>query len=353
MKYLSTLSRSTLLFLFLALPASTNYQLRDFGIGSGGASSTSSNYKMDALTGEQSGGRLSGSTYNLNSGTLEVQQAHVPAAPAVTNPGGYYDKLHIVIDTGNNPSDTLFAISIQSTSPLNPVKYVQDDDSTGPSLGIEDYQTYADWGGSGGFDVIGLHPNATYEVRVKAWQGDFTETGFGPGASASTASPQLSFDIDVSASDTETSAPFLADFGDLLPATVTDSAQKVWVDFDTNANQGGSVYVIGANSGLASPTQGYTISTVTSDLSSASEGYGAQGVSATESSGGTFSIAPAYSLSGDNVATVDTTVREIFTVNAPVTGGRGAFLLKAKASAVTPAAGDYEDTLTLIAAASF
>jgi hypothetical protein len=353
MKTSPQIQKMGLFFLFLALPASTNYQLRDFGIGSGGSSSASTNYKIDALTGEQSSNRLGGSTYNLNPGMLEIQEASVPEAPTVTNPGTYYDKLHVVIDTANNPSDTLYAISLQATSPLGTVEYVQDDNTAGATLGIEDYQTYADWGGAGGFDIIGLDNSTTYEVRVKAWQGDFTETGFGPGASASTVSAELSFDIDVSAVDTETGAPFLADLGDLLPNTVTESAEKVWVDFETNANQGGAVYVIGQNGGLLSPTQSYTISATTADLSSVSEGYGLQGASASESSGGTFSVSTPYNLAGDNVAVVDTTVRQIFAVDAPVTGARGSFLIKAKASSVTPAAGDYVDTLTLVASASF
>ena len=88
---------------------------------------------------------------------------------------------------------------------------------------------------------------------------------------------------------------------------------------------------------------------MTGNLTILDEGFGAQGFSAA----GGLSIATAYDLSANNVAVTDTTIREIFTATAPTTTGRGAFLLKAKSSAVTPAASDYTETLTVIASASF
>jgi len=50
---------------------------------------------------------------------------------------------------------------------------------------------------------------------------------------------------------------------------------------------------------------------------------------------------------------VNASVREIFATTGPVSGGQGTFLLKAKASSVTPSAGDYSETLTVIASARF
>jgi hypothetical protein len=116
---------------------------------------------------------------------------------------------------------------------------------------------------------------------------------------------------------------------------------------------GGKVYVYGSNAGLASTRAGYTISAVTGNLTALTEGFGAQGSSATQSSGGPFALATAYNLASDNVAITDTNIREIFTTSNPTTGGRGSFLLKAKSSAVTPAANDYVEALTIIASASF
>lgn len=46
-------------FLIFAFPASTNYQLKDFGFGTGGVgNATSTSYALDAISGEQSAGNL-------------------------------------------------------------------------------------------------------------------------------------------------------------------------------------------------------------------------------------------------------------------------------------------------------
>jgi hypothetical protein len=342
------------MFLFLVLPASTNYQLKDFGYGGGGvANGTSSNYAIEGIAGEQNTTRLDGTTYDLGPGLQFTNQANVPPAPTFTNPSSYYNKLKIVLDTGGNPTDTKFAIAISTDSFVSDTRYVQSDDTVGSTLGSEDYQTYTNWGGAGGTLIIGLLPGTTYQVKVKAMQGKFTETGYGPTASASTVNPQLTFDIDVSASDTETGPPFTTNIGSLVASTVVDSPEKIWVDFTTNGESGGRVYVSGTNGGLESVRAGYTISAVTGNLTALSEGFGAQGSSATQSAGGPFAIAPAYDLVSNNVAITDTNIREIFTTSNPTTAGRGSFVLKAKSSAVTPAASDYTESLTVIASASF
>ena len=340
-------------FLIFAFPASTDYQLKDFGFGTGGVSNaTSTDYALDAVSGEQSAGNLDGTTYDLGSGLLFTNQANVPPAPALTNPSNYYNKLKIALDTGSNPSDTKFAIAISTDNFVSDTRYVQSDDTVGATLGIEDYQTYVNWGGASGTLIIGLTADTEYKVKVKAWQGKFTETGYGPIATASTVNSQMTFDIDVSAIDEDNSVTATS-FGELFADTVTNSDKKIWVDFDTNGESGGRVYVYSDNAGLVSTVAGYTIDTVTGNLTALSEGYGAQGVSATQSAGGPFTVTTTYDLTANNVAVTDTTIREIFTTSNPTTAGRGSFLLKAKTSAVTPAANDYTETLTVIASASF
>ncbi|MEX0649952.1 MAG: hypothetical protein WD200_03050 [Candidatus Andersenbacteria bacterium] len=336
------------------MPASSNYQLRGFGFGSGGtADSSSDNYRLNAISGETSSSQLSGSSYDLGSGLNYIQQANVPPAPAFTNDGNYYNKLNLIIDNGSNPTDATFAIAISTDAFASETNYIQSDNTVGATLGSEDYQTYASWGGASGFEVIGLEPGTTYTVKVKAMHGDFTETDWGPTDDAATAEPELSFDIDVSATDSDTSAPFTIDLGDLTAGSVIDSTEKIWVDLDTNAEGGGRVYVVGDNAGLVSSLTAYTIDSSTADLSAATEGYGAQGSSVAESSGGPLSITAAYDLSDDNVGVLDTAIREIFSTENPIVAGRGSFLIKAKSSAVTPAASDYTDILTLIASATF
>jgi hypothetical protein len=341
-------------FLFLALPASSTYQLKDFGFGTGGVgNAASSNYSLEAVTGEQSGGSLTGSTYNLGSGLAYTNQANVPVAPAVVNSANWYNKLRVTLDESDNPSDAKYAIAVSTDGFVSDTRYVQDDQTIGVTLGLEDYQTYSTWGGGSGFLVIGLTPSTTYSFKIKAIQGKFTETGYGPTASAATAGAMLTFDIDVSATDSDTNPPFTTDLGALTPGSVSTTANKVWVDFDTNAENGGKVYVVASNTGLVSQTQSYTIGATNGNLSALSEGFGIQGSTATESSGGPFDLDAAYDLAAQNVGLADTTVRALFSASTPVTSGRGSFVLKAKSSATTPAASDYQEILTLIASANF
>ena len=308
--------------LLFAFPASTNFQLKDFGYGGGGvANSTSSNYAIEGIAGEQNATRLDSTTYGLGPGLQFTNQANVPPAPTFTNPANYYNRLLLSLATGGNPTDTIFAIAISSDNFVT-TNYVQSDNTVGATLGLEDYQTYSAWGGGAGFTIIGLAASTTYKVKVKAWQGKFTETGYGPESSAATVGARLTFDIDVSASDTDTSPPYATNIGDLIAGSVTSSPEKIWVDFDTNGEAGGRVYVVASNAGLQSSRAGYTISSVTGNLTSLSEGFGAQGSMATQSAGGPFSIATAYNLASNNVAITDTTIREIFSASVPVTRDR-------------------------------
>ncbi len=341
------------LVFFSTLPSSSNYQLHNYNYGSGGTNSSSStNYNLNATTGQVGSPSSTSTNYQSNPGNVNTQQAYVPAAPTFTNPANYYNKLHFVINPGTNPSDTVFSIAI-STDNFVTTQYIQNDNTIGAVRGLEDYQTYASWGSGTGQDVIGLVPNTTYQIKANAMQGAFTETQYGPNASASTSPVSISFDIDVSASDTETAPPYATSFGFLLPATVTNATAKIWIDIDTNANSGAMIYMNSTNNGLKSNTTGITITSVTADLASASTGFGVQGSTATQSSGGPLSITSPYNGAGQNVGLLDTALRQVFSAPAPITAGRGSVTLKAKSAATTPAGADYQDVITVIAAGSF
>ena len=334
--------------------SSSNYQLRDYGFGGGGFSGSSSNYKMEGISGETEYGKPESNNYGAGLGLNFVQQANVPGAPTVTNPANYYNQLHIVINTANNPSDTLYAIAVSSDNFASDIKYIQDTNTLGATLGIEDWQSYAVWGSGSGFDLIGLSPGTTYTFKVAAMQGEFTQTGFGPTAQAATINSTLTFDIDVASTDTETSAPFSVSLGSLTAATVTTASNKVWVDIDTNGTAGGLIYVYGTNNGLLSTSVSKTITSSSTNLTAATEGYGARSNSTAESAGGPIEAVSPYNGSSENVGVLDTTKRLIFdSSGAPVTAGRASFLIKAKASAVTEAASDYTDILTVVATAAF
>ncbi|MDQ3064816.1 MAG: hypothetical protein M3Q36_00920, partial [bacterium] len=189
------------LMLFAALPSTPNYELRDFGFGSGGtAESGTVNYSLEGIAGELSG--LDGTTlnYGLRPGLLSTQLANLPSAPTISNPSNWYNKLLMVINTSNNPSDTTYAVAISDDNFVT-TNYVQSDDTVGPALGLEDYRTYAGWGSGTGTTIIGLSESTTYDIKVKANQGNFTETGYGPEGTGATDVVSIAFDIDVAAAD--------------------------------------------------------------------------------------------------------------------------------------------------------
>ncbi|MBP6994205.1 hypothetical protein KBB12_03110 [Candidatus Woesebacteria bacterium] len=343
---------SSCLFLF-AFPASTNFSLRSFEFGSGGDYNlNSTNYSLEGLAGEVATDRQTSANYAANSGLQFVQMAHTPGAPVFTNDADWYDKLKIVLTTSNNPSDTTFAVAI-SDDDFVTTQYVQSDDTVGPTLAIGDFRTYAGWGSGTGTLIIGLDPDVTYKVKVKARQGKFTEGPWGPTASATTGGPTISMDIDILPTDSETAPPYEVAIGDLQAGTVTTASDKIWLDFETNAYNGGEVFVRDQYAGLLSAKTAFTISSATANLAATSIGYGLQGSSATQTSGGPFTLVTPYDGAGDNVGVVDTTFRTVLTSSAPLIGGRASLQTKAKITDTTPAAEDYVDTLTFIVSAVF
>ncbi|MBI5621080.1 hypothetical protein HY949_04820 [Candidatus Gottesmanbacteria bacterium] len=335
-------------------PVSTNYQLKQYGFGSGGSqNSTSTNYATHTTTGETETGKLASTNFKIGAGLSFTLQAEGPPAPTFTNPASYYNKLKLVVNKGGNASDATYAVAISTDNFVSDTKYVQSDMTVGAGLGLEDWMTYTAWGGTTGVNIIGLAQNTTYYVKSVAKKGKYTQTGYGPTASATTVNPSLTFDIDVSATDTDTEPPFGIQFSDLLAGSVIDSPKKVWVDLATNGESGGKVYIYGQNAGLSSATTSYTIPSATGDLTSASEGFGAQGASATQTTGGPLTMSAPYNGTSNTVGITDTAIRDIFSSTNPITGGRGSFALKAKSSSVTPASDDYSETLTVIASASF
>lgn len=344
------------LIFFGAAPATTNYQLNSYGFGSGGtANSSTATYSLEGTAGEITGQTGTTANYNVKPGYVETQQANVPKLSSFNNNGNtYYNKLRFIIDQQSNPSDAKYALQISTTSNFSSdINYVKSDLTIGPTLTTADYQTYTAWGGGTGSDIIGLTPSTTYYLRVKATQGQFTESAYGPSSTASTVGPQLSFDIDVSASDTETGPPYATNFGNLLAGSVIDSPQRIWFDFATNANSGGNIYIYGQYIGLRSSAKNYTIASASGDLGSLSEGFGAQSASAAQTSGGPLSALSPYNGASQNVGLLDTTVRQIYSTSNPVVGGRTSILLKAKSQILTPAATDYTDVITAVASGNF
>lgn len=233
-------------------PSNGTYELKQYGFGNGGTDgSNNGTNSMYGFVGELENGTQSNGTYNLGDGLVYTIQAHVPPAPTFTNPNSNYDRLKLVINNGNNPSDAEFAIAI-STDNFVTTRYVQNDGTVGNVLGNEDWQTYTSWGGASGVEITGLQNNTTYKVKLKARQGDFTETGYGPEASVATVDPSLTFGI---SSNTLT-------FNNLNSGnSYTDSTQSTTLTTSTNAYNG---YVVYARITADLTSGGNTISNYTS-----------------------------------------------------------------------------------------
>lgn len=340
--------------MLFAFPSSTNFKLKSFEFGGGGGTISSENYNAEGTVGEVAGS-MDSENFQADGGLSFVQQANVPGAPTLTNDSNWYDKLKIVISESGNPSDTTYAIAI-SDDDFTTTEYVQNDNTVGPTLGAEDFQTYAQWGSSTGEHIIGLSPGTTYKVKVKARQGNYTESPYGPEASAATITPSLSFDIDIGGSSDpgNTAPPYQISVGSLESEAITTTSNRVWIDVETNAQAGAYVYIYDQYGGLRSTNVNYTISSVSNDLSGVTEGFGLQAETVSQANGGPLAKVSPYNGTGDTVGIVNSTIREIFSTSVnPITGGRGSFLMKAKVSNTTPASTDYTDTLTLISSATF
>jgi hypothetical protein len=332
------------LLFFAALPATTNYQLNSYGFGTGGtANSSTTTYSLEGITGEVSGTKSSTTTYSVKPGFIETEQANAPKLSALDNGSGvYYNKLHFVIDQQSNPTDALYALSISTDNFSSDIRYVKSDMTVGSSLVVADYQTYAAFGGGTGASIIGLLPNTTYYVRVKATQGKFTESGYGPSSNATTAGAQLSFSMSTNS----------VAMGSLLASTVITGNQPVTVSFATNAASGGDIYISGQNGGLASLRTGTTITSASADLSGAQNGFGAQVTSISATTGSFNKVSP-YDLGTNNVGVMNSVIRRIMTASGPVTGGSGSVNFKAKSASSDPAANDYTERSTMLASANF
>ena len=217
-------------------PTSTNFELRNYDFGSGATEdSSSTNFSLFGIAGEGSQGSLSSGNFGVGAGLPHTIMPALPPAPTFTNPGNTYDRLHIVIATAGNPSDTTYAIAITESTDTNwnNIKYVQSDSTPGTILGIEDFQTYTAWGGASGSYITNLSENVTYKVKVKARQGNFTETGWGPESTATTDVPTLTFGVDSDA----------IVFNDLNSFNnYTDSSKSTVLTTSTNAYNGYLIY---------------------------------------------------------------------------------------------------------------
>ncbi len=338
--------------LFAVLPATSNYQLQSYGFGSGGtANSQTATYSLEGTVGELSGQSSATANNTVKPAFIQTEQAHVPKLASIDNNGGlYYNKLHFVIDNQGNPSDATFLIAVSVDNFVADTRYLQPDGTLSSTLNTSDYQTYSAWGGVSGSLMIGLLPSTTYSVKLRATQGKFTESAYGPLSTQATAAPSITFSLQTS---TQVSPPYSVGLGTLNAGSIATTSDTINTSLTTNGASGGDVYIRGQNGGLKSTSTSYQISALSNDLSSVSEGFGAQNSSIGQTSGGPFMVLSPYNTSGTNVGIIDSIMRSLYTSSGPVTAGNGVLVLKAKSAATDPAASDYQEILTFVAAAHF
>lgn len=321
-----------------AFSSSSSYELQSYSVGAGGTNNTSSSsYGVQGNVGENAGSVTSSTSYQANSGQVQAEQADVPPAPTLSNGGGtYYNQLGVIVSTGGNPSDATFAIAVSPNNFTN-TYYVQSDGSLGST---QYFQTYTGWGGASGTYIVGLSSSTTYEVKVSAQTGKFTQSAYGPYATASTTAPSLTFSL----------SPNSQSIGSLLPGQVVTSPSTLNFNLTSNADFGASIYVAGQYGGLYSSYSGNTIPAYSGDLSSVTHGFGIQDVSA---SSPLTSVSP-YNGTTTNVGGEATsTYASLFSSAQPISSGSASVQFEAKSASSDMAGNDYTEVLTFIAAASY
>lgn len=351
-KTLGPLLSTLLVGAFAVTPTSTNYTLKTYDFGNGGGTTSSSNYKLNSITGTQTGvGNKSSTTYTVSPG-LPTQHANVPPAPTLTNPSGVeYSRLKLVLNNASNPTDTKFSIAISSDNFVT-TQYVKNDNSITSTLAFANYQTYTAWGGGSGFYILGLTPATTYKVKVSAWQGNFSGSPYGPATSGvATGQPTISFSV---ATTLTSSPPLIIAFTNIAPSTVATPNADALISLSSNALSGGAIYLNDQFAGLKSTAATFTVNSATANLSVVSNGYGAQVIATGQSSGGPLaSLAPYDFTSANAVGILSTALAPVASTPSPIVSGSATVRLKTKVDSITPSATDYADTLTFIAAMSF
>ncbi|MCA9386589.1 hypothetical protein KC669_01000 [Candidatus Dojkabacteria bacterium] len=291
---------------------------------------------------------------------------------------GCYDRAKIEIDPQGNPIDTLYLVSITDND--SAIEYfLQSDNTLSTGYDINDYQTiceiegYDPRSGSGcessidpnwddtlqQYNILNLLSGVTYTVKVKALNGDFTESAFGPSQNVTLEYASLVFDIDIAGSGglaTDTNAPHNVELGDISNTTVT-ATDRIWSDLGTNVFSGLTLEVQNTDLTNGADTIPSTSEDLTVDIG-ADGGYGLKIDTYTQDALGPLLPASQYDTVGANeVGGLSSTPATIFSTNTsgsnkgPISGGRVSIMVKAKAVTSTPP-GAYTDLITFLLTAN-
>ena len=145
-------------------------------------------------------------------------------------------------------------------------------------------------------------------------------------------------------------------FGTLTTSAVSTSTPDVTITMSCNYASGCTLKVQddgnATNPGLYSTTVAYLIGSAnaayadTATLAAGTEGYGIQGSTNANGSGGTLTIATRYNQTGNAVGGFEITDQSISSSTEPIANRETVVKHKAAISGLTKAATDYADTLT-------
>lgn len=369
---------------------STNYRVIDATLDSGGGIAESTNYGLLESIGDfsQDPG-LTSTNYKVQGGIQPAFEANVPevacfetdtsgSSSCTTGPAylsangmirvcgnpGCYNRARFEIDSNNNPTDTLYAVQVSTDNFVADIQYIDGISfalETSVSRTLSDYLTKATWE-TPTFNLQGLAPNTSYQVRFTALHGDFTESQAGPYASATTTAALISFDLDIASQvgvASESAAPYVVDLDTIYRgAPVTTSDDIIWIDADTNASGGIAIVQRGKFGGLYSAAATHLLTSATADLSSIAKGFGIQRYYNSQSFGlgggqgelGILTAQTNYAGSGANVGIVPTVDTQLFYADAPLRNGRAGLYVRAKADNTVPVGTDYTEDVTFTTA---
>jgi hypothetical protein len=228
--------------------------------------------------------------------------------------------------------------------------------------------------------TITLGNDATSDLYNQIITGqDWFAIGFDPASSGTsdsiysqdytTPTPPPTLEIIYTKSYPNTTWPYSVGLGDISTVGPSTASEFIWVYLGTNAINGATIAVRDANNGLLNSTSSQTIASQSEDLASVDDGYGLKVNTShlypTTGQPGHIKPTSTYNTSGsDEVGAVSTTPNTIFCTilennqdcntgtPGPITQGRGAIWIKAKASS-SFSSGTYSDLLTFTVIGTF
>lgn len=381
---------------------STNYTLLAPSIDSSVGIVDSTNYSILGGTSPVDDFTTSSTNYRFKGGTASFIEAYVPSVTCFetsTNSGttnctgipgadgmrgvcstpGCYNRAKLEINANNNPLDVKYSIQIATNSLFTTgVQYITGANRLPKStLALSDFLYKCEWEGTISvgycaaanttyqkYNILGLTPGTLYYVRVAALKGTatngtFSQSEWGPSATATTENTSITFDIDITTNIVNPSTPpYNLNSVNIVPEATSTSSEYIVFKITSNALNGTRTLIKSANANLTHISLADTIASYTGDLDSVANGFGIRNDSTTNSqtnSGnlGTITVSSTptdYTDTGaaNKVGGVPTTLTQLFNSNnLPILNGVSAYKLKVKAD-FSKRAGIYTETFSVV-----